>query len=610
MGKSKKRVLVGTDGYFTQESPLTTPPGALLPPSQNFIYRENGVLESFGGYGFAGVFGNDRAFALENGWATMAGGNVMEYSNRSLIFVGGGNLVVNMPVVNGSLLTIGAASSIPQIAVLNGAANGYLAPRQMGLSPQGTAPLLTEPSVLGTGFIGKITGVISAVLARRRGETGALSIASPVSNVIGVTGKSIHVLIPSAPSDGTSHWRIYLTEHGGGTINNHLQFPIEIAEADLAAGTVNGSYGNALVKSVPAMSRVVEIEYEDNDLLPVAPPTDLFPAESCDFVEKLGNVVILFGTHKGLGIWPSIANNPEGFRPDHVQFIAEPIIAVLKPHDGMIWVLCRNSIYVVLLSGAVEGSAIVVRPVYEKKGVKVATAAVAIGDELYFMSAGGMPCRITPDGNYDDKFSLAVRGFFDAWNMTKVVCSYDEKANVILFCHGTSAMCYHIDYGFWSPPIYSHLFSGAMPGAGAEIRAAFVQEGLSHLVYWSAINSRYEFWTFDNASTGSQWILRTSETPLDMPLDYKTIVGGKVHYYNAGAGNILAALTIPRYGSTRPYPESVFNLTLINAGQTVTNWIPMNCNDLVEFWFKIAGSGTPIRINGFEFDVISTGGIR
>jgi hypothetical protein len=594
---ARKRIVIGTDGYYTQQSPLSTPPGALVYPSKNMIYRENGVLESFGGDGLFFSNGDDRSYALEDGWGILATGNVIESFNRSLIFAGSGTLQVYIPVVNALVQSIGSASSIPQIAVLNGTSDGWLAPRQMGLSPQGTAPVLAEPSTLGSGFAGKITGSISAAIARRRASTGALSIVSPISNVIELTSKSVLVTIPSAPSDGTTHWRLYFTEHGGGSLGNLLQFPVEITEADVAAGTVNGVYGNAIIKST-GTSRVLEVEYYDNDLLPLKPENDFFPAEACDFVEKLGNYTLLIGTHKGLGIWPSIANNPEAFSPLDVQFLPEPVIGVLKPQDGYLWILCRNSIHIVMLAGSGDGATIFIRPVYQKKGVKISTAAVTIGDELYFMSSGGMPCRITADGEYDDNFSLPVRGYFNSWNMAQVVCCYDENANVILYAHAGEVMLYHIDYNKWSPPIVN--VDLASPVAG-NIKSGFTQEGQAILIYKSG--STYNMYLFDYAGGGSNWNVTTAEFGFDEPLAWKDILGCQIVY---NKGSLGAGVSIPFSfsGYLKVINSYSFNTTAI-SGDEVTKWIPVNVIDFKTTRFAASGSGRAFRLSGIEVDLVT-----
>src|ERR1051326_1658231 len=126
---STKRIVIGSDGYFSSQSPLTTPQGALVSPSENMIYRENGILESFGGFTNINSQGDERAYTLEDGWGIIGGGNVIESFGRCLLFVGSGTLKVLLPVVSSSVQTIGSASSIPQISVLSG--GSYLAPRKI-----------------------------------------------------------------------------------------------------------------------------------------------------------------------------------------------------------------------------------------------------------------------------------------------------------------------------------------------------------------------------------------------------------------------------------------------------------------------------------------------
>jgi len=124
-------------GYFTSVSPLEqhTPKNALVSPSENLLFDENGHPRNFNGFDFI-LGGGSTTFYLDNGWAALGShevtdvgaGNVFEYYNKSLIFVGSGLLKALFPSVNIAIQSIGAASSIPQIAVLNALGTGWDTP--------------------------------------------------------------------------------------------------------------------------------------------------------------------------------------------------------------------------------------------------------------------------------------------------------------------------------------------------------------------------------------------------------------------------------------------------------------------------------------------------
>jgi len=133
-----------------------------------------------------------------------------------------------------------------------------------------------------------------------------------------------------------------------------LQIPVEVLETEVAAGTVDITDGNTKIKST-GNPRELEIEFNDTDLLDIQAPTDQFPATDASFVSAIGNVVILIGTFNGVGLSPSNPNQPEAFPPFLASFIDETIVGVSRPVSGFLYIFCRNSIWLAMMSGAVMG---------------------------------------------------------------------------------------------------------------------------------------------------------------------------------------------------------------------------------------------------------------
>lgn len=527
MGLTRKRNDFGA-GYHTSQSPQNTPKNALVAPSINILYDRNGHCRNFNGFSMLDG-GGTMTYQLDNGWAAMGAretidgalpvnigsGNIIEYYNKSLIFVGTGTVKANFPSVFAGERIIGEASSTPKIAVLDIAGTDWDAPVDLGLAPVSVSPDVSIPTTKGTNFVGLVSGVRAFKVAARREATGGISDASPASQVLEYTKTSVLMVMPPVRTDGTSHWRIYATPAGFGNVGFFQQIPFEISEAQLQAGTVDLSNATGddtvRIRSVqPAVvgQRQLEIEFNDQDLLALQAPENMFPASAASFVSALGNVLILLGTFKGVGLSPSIPNLPEAFPPDLASFISEPVTGVSRPASGFLYVMTQNSIWIGMMSGAVMGGTpIISRSLVTNIGIKHQKAAVTIGDALYIFSSGGKPIRISPEGQVESIFADRVIEAFTGWDASKVTVSYDEQANRVLFCHNKLIVSYDIDNDRWNSPVDLNQTTGLI-GTNINIISAFTQDGVANIVWWNETLKKYVIGKFDKGLLGSVWKLR------------------------------------------------------------------------------------------------------
>lgn len=336
---------------------------------------------------------------------------------------------------------------------------------------------VSTASERGRGFEGLITGSRTARVARKR--LGAVSIASPPSNlVLGAdTGSSLFVNIPvPSPDDSPREdntWLLYFTFGGLGSTATHTLFPLEIPEAELdgSAEPELRQSGNAKYKVVKQSlvskdDRVVEVEFLDNDLLPLDPFEDYYPAESSRFIVKMANSMCLIGTgDDGTGVDVSFPNNYEAFTPEWRDWLSEPPVSVATEAElGYFWICTANNVYVAQWTGVTEESAPVL---IEKRSTKIGAigenASVCVGGMLYLLSPGKTPVRMSPDGQADIFYGARVQEFFrstiagqPAFDDTTTM-AWDSVNNSIVFTCRDVSIAFQIDTQLWSAPIYSNF---------------------------------------------------------------------------------------------------------------------------------------------------------
>lgn len=634
-----------SQGYVSNFPLVKLPQASLLPGSRNLIFRGPGMLESFKGFnntfdGGSAWAGGSISLLVGRGWGTLGtnesgdlgSGNLIEFVGRSLWFVGTGTAKTVQSLPGATPLTsytLGTATSIPQICVLNSAKNGYQAARQVGLNPNTSALTLAVPATMGAGFVGKCNGTYGAMVSRIRSSTGTKSLPSPISNLIAPVNQTIAATFPSIGSDGSDTWRLYFSPKGFGVTGPYLYFK-DIRETQVqdrsgtdgaittgtnafssaSAGftaddvgktiTVNGAgaAGATLVTTIAAYvsatavtlsanagttvaaatwtaqalingtNRTIELEFYDTELGAEQPPTSNFPAQACLFMAAIANCMLLIGSYEGLGVQCSLPNQPEAFPADYVSFLPEPVIGVAgRPQDGYIFIFCQNSIHVALWTGATSGPPVIVRPLYDTIGIKGQKAACVVGNVLYGQTSAGKPFRITESGEIDIYFGLRIEKDMESWDSSLTAVSYDELHRVVAYANGTTILCYHIDLDVWSAPIDVPTLIGAGSPAGT-IKSAFSRYGAMYVSFWTG--TVYNLYQFNRNTTGSNWIARGAWNDFGQGPFFKTIFNKIV-----GIGSNLGGTYMIKI-----YKDYSFAAALSSENFTVA------AGDLISAWVK------------------------
>lgn len=436
-----------------------------------------------------------------------------------LLSEGGTSLAVyNYSSIAGSIDYAADLSSIPQFAKWNG--TGWNNPVQVGMAAQEDAPqlALTTDTTRDAYFSGIITGSTSARLARKRG--GTISIASGASNVVTGDTDSVYVYVPDYPEDGSDlddqTWILYFTYRGKGSLLAHFEFPIEIPEAVLNGAEDLGwsaTKGNARVKVISQhdsdiSQRILEIEFNDNDLLQIEPFDEYFAAEATKFIYPLGNVMCEIGVgSESTAFDVSWPNFREAYNTDWRDWFSEVPVSVAPASEyGMLWIATANTVYQAVWSGAeAETAPVILRQVSSKYGSIGEQAAVAVNGVLYLLSKGKTPVRISSNGEIDLEFGKKVMNVFSSFSSNTIV-SYDEETNSVLFIDGQTAIAWQIDNQRWGAilnfhsvnietavSIGGHLFGCKYDGGFITQQYNAVEGNLS----WKAVSS---------FQTGKSWL--------------------------------------------------------------------------------------------------------
>lgn len=561
------------------------------------------------------VSDNDKIILTAKTFAPDASMN-MSY-NKNLV-TGLNNVSTSTTLTEGAANYSATLSPSPQYCKWNG--SYWDAPVQVGLSPleESQKPELVVTSSLSRGseFSGLVKGSRTAKVARKR--YGAVSIASPSSNLVlsSEKGESLILSIPAMAPDGSvksaNSWLLYFTYENLGSTETHYLFPLEVSEEELD-GSVSPTLktsGNAkyrVVSQHPAVQsqRLVEVEFLDNDLLPVSPEIDYYPADSCKFLAKLGNVMCLIGTGPDLtGFDVSYPNFYEAFPPDWSNWFEEVPVSVSTEQDlGFFWICTANCTYTAEWTGVTESSA----PVNLKKqssiyGAIGEGASVCVSGILFTLSKGKTPVLISPDGRIDDNFGLPVSGFFTASdNFTdKTELCWDENTNSVIYSCGNKSIAYQLDLKRWSAPII--LGSTAAPNKFHDCTSTFSINGNAYICQYKVVANvpylkSYKWHSASSVDSERNWKLTSSfktgnsYTSLKDIIQIDSIVSSesssgtltfyaRKNYSLSAVSGALTVVTLPGSGSfipVRSYAESLdydtvsAEVTGNRGGQTIHN---------------------------------------
>lgn len=427
-------------GFFSTDH-FRAPRNSFAPGSKNLFILGQDTIRAFRGFANGPTQGSNIMFQTANGYAGLndfggdAFGSVFNFIGESLWFVGNGYVFVN-----GEFTTFITTTNI-QLAPKVG--DGYPQAYTAGLA-QPIAPTITpkEPS---SGFSGIMNGVYSFKIARVRSLTGAVSIASPTSQVVTFTNQTAVLQFPPASSNGQDRWAIFGTKQGFGGTGVHYLVK-EISETDLS--TIGG------------LTRAYELEYVDSDLLAITAYTDDYPPPACLFAAVLESYILAIGCYENC-IAVSNSNFPESFNPDNLLYLPKSPTAILQSAIGSyLYIATKTTVHAVSITGDTN-QPLAIQTLWSNVGILKQHNWCAIEGVIFaFVSEQGA-ITMNALGQPDNTFALPVSKELSDWDPEDTFVFYDPRTNYVLYSNKVKGkvLCFNLQNRKWSTPIMATDFS-------------------------------------------------------------------------------------------------------------------------------------------------------
>jgi hypothetical protein len=498
-------------GYFDTDE-LTYPADSMAVGSENVFIVDHHAQKIFKGLTANGT-GGRTMFNVAGGYASLNDnggtdgvGSIFNFINESLFAIGGGKARFNGTLLQDSAVDLVVTSTL-QLAPKVGA---YTYPEwyTAGFS-QPTAPTVVarDPTLPLTGLC---TGTYSFKIAAVRSTTGARSIASPTSAVIGTTGQTIHLTFPTAATNGQDRWAIFGTKAGFGGVGVHYLIK-EINESDLS--------------TVDSIARSYVLEYNDSDLLAVTAYTDDYPPQAALFAARLENYVLTFGAY-GNAIQCSVRNFPESFNPEHLGFLPKPPTAILQdPQGSYIYVSTNSSVHAVSVVPSVDNP-LIIQTLWADVGVDNPHNWCTVQGVLFAFTKKTGAVTMGNSGSPSSEFAIPVAKAMRGWVVDDVVVHSIPHLNSVAYSYQGDSYLFNLQTLKWSSPArLNDFFTGNVVSALVVDRKPYV-----------TLNNAGTFtlYEFDNGSTQTDFAI-VSPDNVPYPAGRVNILGLRTYYSAAAA---------------------------------------------------------------------------
>jgi hypothetical protein len=387
---------------------------------------------------------------------TQGAGSLFEDFGRMLVFIGAGQPSIQGVDITGVTLSTSLKLSVA-VAGAYDAAHTYTA----GLG-QPSAPDVGIVSSPGAGFSGLVKGPISVKISRFRSVTGGRSRASTTSAVIEPSGQSFFITFPLA-SSGQDYWRVYVTQQGFGGVGLHWGLPrdsggglsLDIPESVVAAASLGG------------VSRTLEFEFKDGDLVDETAPVDDFAPPAATHCARIGRSLVLGGayadsttsptsTSTGTAWAVSIPNFYESYRPRDILFSPEQLVDILaREWDDYGYAIHRNCVTTLQFVGLTEeGPAVAAGVAWPDTGFPYPHCVTQYFGRLAGMVAKGSLVIMGEDGKPDFSWGAEIRDAIKDWDPADTKVGFDPANLSLVVMNGGTAYNYSLENKKWSAPEY------------------------------------------------------------------------------------------------------------------------------------------------------------
>ena len=457
-------------GYADSTNPLLAPPSTWAAGSCNQVSVGENVVRPFAGYVSKGSgTGTNYLTQLGSTWgglknysSTTGQGSILETYYKNMYLIGSGKASRE-----GTNITVSAAdvTAAPVLQVLSKRITDttYTYLDSVGLG-RVDAPAVVVPAAPSGSYTGVINGAVNFKLAaiRDRESVGSnilspsapvKGVASTASAVVVPNNKTVKITFPTALS-GQTHWAVFSTKEGfGGT---GAFYRVGWRNSSDAAAT--WYFGIAESTVVAATDRTLEFDYRTGDLLPELAWIQDYAPDPGTHCVQLENIMVVLGCFNGTVGEVSLPNFFESYNPFHKIYFPEAVTAVLhRQVDNYAFVACRNSIHALQYVGY-RGDDL------PSATIMTVTPDLGIAYQYNWALGGGAICMFIEgtglvmmgsDGSIDFEFGKEVNTFTRSWTAVNTVIGFNPVTRSFVAGNGDSSVCYCLQTGVWSTPIYN-----------------------------------------------------------------------------------------------------------------------------------------------------------
>lgn len=345
------------------------------------------------------------------------------------------------------LATYGDYTDIPESVVAAGQADGTAA--------TGTLTVDTQPTAADTIVVNGVTLTFIAGASTATDVQIGADTVETAANLAAVLTASVNASLILANYSSAANI-VSITYTAQGTAGNAYTL------ANSSGGDVIASAAT-LLGGVDGISRSLEFNYQDGDLLPIEASFDDYPPPAATHAVRLNTVMNLVGcysdsvsdpttTNPGTCIAVSKENNYESYVPTSLLYLPEQVTDVLaRPSDDYAYVAGANSVTALQYVGD-RGDGLppcIVTTVLPDIGVQYPQNWCQFRGRLLIYTAQGNLLMMESDGSFDTSFANPVSKILKGFTTTATSVAYDPKNDSIVVLNGKQMLVYSMQAGQW-----------------------------------------------------------------------------------------------------------------------------------------------------------------
>lgn len=345
------------------------------------------------------------------------------------------------------LATYGDYTDIPESVVAAGQADGVQA--------TGSLTVATQPTAADTIVVNGVTLTFIAGASTATDVQIGADIVETAANLAAVLSASVNASLILANYSAAANI-VSITYTAQGTAGNAYTL------ANSSGGDVTASAAT-LTGGVDGISRSLEFNYQDGDLLPIEASFDDYPPPAATHAIRLNTVMNLAGCYSdsvtdptasspGTCIAVSKENNYESYIPTSLLYLPEQVVDVLaRPSDDYGYVAGQNSVTAIQYVGD-RGDGLppcIVTTVLPDIGVQYPQNWCQFRGRLLIYTAKGNLMLMESDGSFDTSFANPVSKILKGFTTAATSVAYDPKNDSIVVLNGKQMLVYSLQAGQW-----------------------------------------------------------------------------------------------------------------------------------------------------------------